>query len=496
MATTSDVSYVLDIVKRRLTDWQLIEDCLAGQRAVKDRSTTYLPAPNADDTSDANIARYAQYLKRAVFYNVTKRTHSGLTALAFVDKPQIDLPSGLDILLTDINGAGLAFEQQLKETLDGVAAHGRLGLFVDYPPVEGPVSRSELAGSTTLRPIVCTYKPWEIINWDETVIGARRVPSLVVLAETYKQRGVDGFSVEVGKQWRVLRLTPAGYTATVIREAIGGKEYTTQDFAPTDLRGNRLTEIPFIVVGSTNNDLDVDDPPMLDIATLNIAHYCNSADYEESIFMCGQPTPVLTGMTKEWWEQVLNKTVRLGSRSAVALPVGSDLKLVTATANGLVREAMQDKERQMVALGARLIQSTQVQRTATEARIETASEMSVLSLCASNVSAAYTKCMEWAGLFAGVTGAATIKLHPNAELERLTPEERTALIADLQEGTLSFTEVRAKLRAAGLATEDDDKVQAVKDSKDTAAKQVEAANAALAAKVDNKQTEAVDIGNQ
>jgi hypothetical protein len=486
---TVAASYVLPEVEDRLRDWRLIEDCLAGERAVKRRdltlfsgtrgsssnvidsnvaqmrNTAYLPMPNADDMGTENLKRYLQYIMRAVFYNVTKRTHAGLTALAFVDKPVIKVPSGLSVLLTDINGAGLSLEQQLHETLGGVAAHGRYGLLVDYPPVEKPVSQSEIAGSTTLRPIVRTYKPWEIINWDEVVIGARKVPSLVVLAEEYKQRASDGFTLEVGKQWRVLRLEPDGYTVSVYREAIGKGEDSAQKFEPRDKNGNRLMEIPFLACGSENNDLCIDDPPMLDIATMNIAHYRNSADYEESVFMCGQPTPTLTGMTQPWWEDVLKKTVRLGSRSAVPLPVGAALELVQAEPNGLVREAMQDKERQMVALGARLIQSTNVQRTATEARIETASEMSVLNLCANNVAAAYTKCLAWAGLFAGVAAPSTIELHPNAELERLTPEERAALIADLQEGTLSFTEVRNKLRSAGLATEDDAKVKAEGDAK-------------------------------
>jgi hypothetical protein len=510
-----DANYILPEVVYRRLDWQLIEDCLAGERAIKlrdfshmnsqstntndvyipgsnsntirARGTTYLPVPNPDDLSLENVKRYQQYVMRAVFYNVAKRTHSGLTSLAFVDKPVIELPPGLQLLLDDVNGAGLTLEQQLREILDGVAAHGRFGLFVDFPPVEKPVSQSEIAGSTTLRPIIRTYKPWDIINWDEVVVGARKVPSLVVLAERYTQRADDGFSVEVGNQWRVLRLTQAGYTVTVYKEAVGEGTNSETTYLPRDKAGKPLTEIPFIACGATNNDLCIDDPPMLDICTMNIAHYRNSADYEESVFMCGQPTPTLTGMTKDWWENVLNKTVRFGSRSAVPLPPNSELKLVQAEPNGLVREAMQDKERQMVALGARLIQTKQVQRTATEAKIETASEMSILTACASNVSAAYTKCMQWAGLFAGVAEPSTIELHPNSELERLTTtDERAALIADLQVGTLSFTEVRDSLRSAGLATEDDEEVKAAKDVKDAAT--AKAAKEALAAKVDNKGT--------
>ena len=172
--------------------------------------------------------------------------------------------------------------------------------------------------------------------------------------------------------------------------------------------------------------------------------------------MCGQPTPVLTGMTKDWWEGVLEKKVRLGSRSAVPLPAGAELKLVQASPNSTPKEAMDAKERQMVALGARLIQQRDVQRTATEARIETASEMSVLSTCANNTAAGYVQALGWASQFvAGASGEITIDIHANAELERLSPADRAQLIADLQAGTLSWSEIRAKLRKDGSASQDD-----------------------------------------
>jgi len=153
----------------------------------------------------------------------------------------------------------------------------------------------------------------------------------------------------------------------------------------------------------------------------------------------------------------MHKTLRIGSRAPVALPQGCDLKLVRAEANSMVREAMQDKERQMVALGARLIQSREVQRTATEARIETASEMSVLSTCANNVAAAYMQGFVWAGQFAGVSGTTAINIHANAELERMTPAERMQLMSEVQNGLLSWTEGRRKFRQSGLATDEDEK---------------------------------------
>jgi|PlaIllAssembly_1097288.scaffolds.fasta_scaffold07216_2 hypothetical protein len=456
----ADVSYVRDDVRAKLDDWALIRDCIAGQRAIKDGGVTYLPMPNPTDTSAQNVTRYLQYLQRAVFYNVTRHTHTGLTSLAFIDEPTITMPDSLADMLVDVDGAGVTLLQQMQSVLGQVTAFGRCGLLADYPAVNKTISRAEMQDGLWVRPIIRTYAPENIINWRTMSIGARSVPCLIVLSETYDVIGSDGFSVTRAKQWRVLQLLPTTrgglqHVVTIFQDSDKGKQAVAQ-FVVRDTNGVPLQYIPFVAIGSQNNDLGVDDPPMLDLATMNIAHYRNSADYEESVFMCGQPTPTVTSMTKEWWEDILNKTIRLGSCSAVPLPAGSTLQLVQPSPNGLVREAMQDKERQMVALGARLIQSREVQRTATEARIETASEMSVLTTCANNVASGYQQALTWASQFIpGASGEITVDIHANAALDRLSPAERQQLIADLQAGTLSWSEVRTQLRRDGVASLDD-----------------------------------------
>ena len=456
----ADVSFTRAEVEARLPDWQLINDCIAGERTIKEAGSTYLPMPNADDQSEENVKRYLQYIKRAVFYNVTKRTHAGLTALAFVEPPTITVPSGIDFLVNDIDGGGISLQQQMQAVLGKVAALGRCGLLTDYPPMDKPVSRANLRPDLGVRPFVRVYSPEDIINWRTINIGARRVPRLIVLAETYDVDTADGFGLDTGKQWRVLRLevSDAGnlqYTVTIYRDVEGEGRTPVEQYVVRGYNGQTFDTIPFVAVGSKNNDLDVDDSPMLDLANMNIAHYRNSADREEMLFMCGQPTPTLTNMTKDWWETVLFKKVRLGSRSSIPLPANSELKLVQAIPTELLGEAMRDKERQMVALGARLIQTREVQRTAAEARIETASEMSILDTCSHNTAAAYVQSLAWAGLFAGVSGESTIDIHANAELERMTPDERTSLMAELQNGGISWTEYRQKMRKSGIAIQDD-----------------------------------------
>ena len=54
--------------------WQMMQDVCSGSRAVKKANTLYLPMINFCDDPDQNWARYQAYLKRAVFYPITKNT--------------------------------------------------------------------------------------------------------------------------------------------------------------------------------------------------------------------------------------------------------------------------------------------------------------------------------------------------------------------------------------------------------------------------------------
>ena len=102
------------------------------------------------------------------------------------------------------------------------------------------------------------------------------------------------------------RLTENGVTVTVYRKendkAVGTVEYVVDEEEVVIMGADEkpLGTIPFSFVGADNNDATVDESPLYPLAQLNVAHYRNSADYEQSLFIVGQATPVFTGLTDEW----------------------------------------------------------------------------------------------------------------------------------------------------------------------------------------------------
>lgn len=443
--------------------YKLIRDCIGGAPEVKAAKTTYLPQPNAADTSDANIERYDAYINRAVFYGVTGRTLAGLVGQVFSRDPVIEVPEGLKLVTEDANGEEVDIIQLSKKATSLTLGYGRAGLFTDYPSTEGTsISKADLE-TGKIRPTISLYRPEQVINWRTKTRGAETILSLIVLEEKYVSQD-DGFEMKEALQYRVLRLGPSTenvtfeaseiYTVEIWRGDVGNMGIT-ETYQPKNHAGNYFDELPFSFIGSENNDSEIDHPPLYDIASLNIAHYRNSADYEESCYIVGQPTPYLTGLTEEWVTSVLKGTVTLGSRAAIALPKDASAGLLQADPNSMPKEAMELKERQMVALGAKLVEQTTVQRTATEAGIEEASETSILSSSAKNVSKAFVKAFEWCAAFTGDTGPITFELNSDFDISGMGAQERAQIIAEWQSGAITFNEMRETLRKAGIATLED-----------------------------------------
>lgn len=448
-------------------DWCQIGDCIAGQRAIKKEGTKYLPQPNASDTSEENQERYRAYKTRAVFHNATARTVSNMVGQCFAVDPVPTMPDTMTPWLEDLDGGGVSANQQSKKALAYVIAFSRAGLWVDYPKTNGVVSIAQ-AEEGGIRPKVILFDPRNVINWRITTLGAVSKLSLVVIKEKYIKKD-DGFLAEFDYQYRVLRLLEGTYWQELHRPGNGGF-VIVERLQPLGGDGQPLTEIPFVFIGAEANDTEVEKPLMIDISNLNLAHYRNSADYEEITYMVGQPTPYLSGLTDAWVDRHLGGKVMLGSRACIPLPVGGQAGLVQAATNTLPKEAMDQKEQLMIALGAKLVEQSSVQKTATEAGIDESSETSILAACCANVSAAYGMAFRWMANFANIIVAKPdeeilFELNTDFAISRMDPTEQTAILGLYNGNLITFEEARDKLKTGGVAYLDDEEAKIQLDKK-------------------------------
>jgi hypothetical protein len=432
-----------------VAQWELTRDCVEGSNAVKKRKSRYLPKPNPEDKTKQNDDRYSDYLLRANFVNFTGSTLEGMIGMVYREDMQVELQQSVEYLIENVDGSGITLDQMTRSLTGNLLQTGRHGLLVDYPEAPPSVSRAD-EKALNLRANILSYPAESIINWDTVTIGGVTLPSLVVLEEEISELQDNGFSHRKTKQYRVLKLDEGVYVQRLYAEDGTLKSEST----PTKADGSTWDAIPFEFVGAQNNDHRVDKAPLYDISEVNLAHYRNSADYEDACYMSSQPTPYFSGLNQSWVDQNMKMGIVLGSRRAAMLPEGGSAGILQASETTMASKGMEMKEQQMIRLGARLIQDNGGTETAEAARIRYAGQNSKLGAVIGNIEAALTQCLEWAMMYMGGDGENIIKLNKEFYDAKVDPQLITAQIMLLDRGVITQPVLRDRLRDVGMIDKD------------------------------------------
>ena len=159
------------------------------------------------------------------------------------------------------------------------------------------------------RPYLYAVTAESIINW-KTEVDAEgtRGLTLLVLYETFEEPE-DEFSHDSVPQLRVLSLEEGLYMVRLYRErevpdpnsASGAtkKEWVLEETITPMIRGRRLEYIPAVIIGVTDVAPDVEKPPLLDVAEVNLSLYRTSADLEHGRHFTALPTAWIAGTIVE-----------------------------------------------------------------------------------------------------------------------------------------------------------------------------------------------------
>lgn len=456
MSQNFDITFVRPEQKAALPLWKTIRDVCRGADAIKNEGHAYLPKLAPSDRSARNRQRNEDYLARAVFYPITGNTKIGLLGMAFRKIPVMNAPDKLAVLKENADGAGTSIYQQSQVVLENIMEVGREGLYTDYATADK-------------RPIIVAYRTEDIINWrTETVDGRTRLV-LVVLREVVEEK--DGYGFKDRVQYRELALENNVFICRLWKrtgtEESGPYAVAEESIPRGFASAGAWDEIPFAFVGAQNNDPSLDEPPLAALAEINLGHYRNSADYEDSVWFCGQVQPWISGLDTEWRDQLEKSGVKVGSRTPLMLPKDGSFAYAQAQPNMLAKEAMDSKRDYMVALGARLIEQNSAVKTATQAGGEQTTSTSLLSICAANVSEAYTRALNWCARYAGDNSGTSSYVLNQEFIARVADSGMvSALVSAWQSGAMRDSDlVRTfqKLDIIDPADEPDDVIQALKD---------------------------------
>lgn len=397
--------------------------------------------------------RSKQYKEDAILTNYTRLTKEGLTGLVFRKDSKKDLPVQLEYLEDDATGYKFSLDQLAQKIVGETLETGRYGLLVDYPQAN--------IGQTDKVARIRPYSAESIINWNYIDFGNEYRLSLVVLLEQINVLSDDRFTWTPSNQYRVLFLNNDGYYS----QELYNNDYELivgSTIVPTDYNGNPLTQIPFTFIGSENNDAWVDEIPLYDMSVVNLGHYKGSADLMETMYMCGQVVPVVnTGeVGEDAWHQANPNGILIGSRAPIVVGIGGSFDFKQALPNTLPQSVMNDLEKQIASIGARLIAPPGGRETAEAARIRYGSQNSVLYTITRNISEAIELSLYWVAVFMMETPEESeYELNDQFYEENADPNLIAQQIMLLDRGAMTTEEIRDNLKRSGVKLDDDFKPQ-------------------------------------
>jgi hypothetical protein len=425
-------------------------DAAAGKDAIIAAGEAYLPK-----LSDQTQNEFSAYIGRAAYFNATGRTIDGLKGMLFRQPPTVTVPDNVKPMLDNVTLSGVPLQILTLEVAEEVLTVGRVGILVDFPQVDTSAMTLADTRRQNLQPLMTTYVAESILNWQTATINNVKVLSQVRLEEDVEVP-TDEFTVVSKKQYRVLDLARlenplSGETQIVYRVRVfeviqkDGKEEDVQigDDVFPKMNGDYLDYIPFYFISVDDVSECIDEPPLLDLVDMNLAHFRTTADYEHGCHFTGLPTPVVSGYTPDATGAA--STFGIGSMSAWVFPrpeAKAYYLEFTGQGLGALKENITAKEQKMAVLGARMLegQGKSGVESADTAGIHRSGEQSTLASAAQAMSIGISLALNTYCMFAGASDPKGAKFDLNRDFfppvtDALT---LTALIAGWQNGAYGY----------------------------------------------------------
>jgi len=436
--------------------WAKIRKLMSGEVAARDL-VQKLPGMEEAD--------YKLFKDRASYLPVMERTVDMFDGLLFFRDPQVKVPTSLQPYVDDLTMDGVPAIRFASKIANEVLQTSRVGALIDYPRVEGSaemtVAEAEAAG---LRAHARLY-PTETILFVEygRSRGVRRLTQCRLSEVRATRDPKDEFAVVQTNIIRVLELDAAGlYQQRIFVQDSKTKEYVQEGGPIIPMRqGKRLGYIPFAFFSHKDREGVAKRPALAALSDVSASHINSMALLEWGLMWTANPTPVFVGVAPPQVDEKgcalegSSNAIHLGSSKGITLPIGGSAEFMEFSGKGLeaVAKSIEHKEKHMARIGARALMDDPREAVAAEtARIQRASDHSLLGSIAANVSEGMTWILWELAAWAGVQlkSGDGMQLNRNFIPTTIAPEMLKQLMAAVQAGRITEADFFAKLQAGEI----------------------------------------------
>lgn len=433
-------------------EWDLVDTLCGGTFAMRQARSQYLP----QEPKEPEVA-YNNRVSKSVLTPLYKDAIYKLSGKIMRKPPMIEdtTSSRVQELFDDIDAEGTGLADFTFELLKAGLNYGLTHILVDSPNFENLVDEMGVTDVTVaverelgIRPYALHIKPRQVIGWKSQVINGERVLTQLRIEMHVKRDGEDEFTQVEMRQIMVHDIGRVRIYEE--REIDGAKEWVLISDVPTD-----LDHIPLITIYVNKTGFMQGEPPLVDVAHLNVAHWQSDSDQRNILHVARVPILFGSGLGDE---ERGDYELAVGPNTMTRGPQGSDLKFVEHSGKGIEAGAkdLEVLEARMARLALNMIlkQNTGNQ-TATARALDQAEADSPLAMLAMSVEEALTKVADEFAQFLGIGDSAggSVQLFKDFGISTEDGEQIKHLLALRSSRDISRDTLWEELRRRGLLSD-------------------------------------------
>jgi hypothetical protein len=348
---TAQVNTPSEDYKKSAAMWALPRTLMGGTKAMRAAGVLYLPQ-EAAESPEAYRAR----LMRSTLFNAFRKTVKDMTGKVFRKEITIekDVPAALVTMAENIDGAGRHLNVFARDAFFDSMQTGIGFIFGDMPPAlqagtgrNGEVTRAD---EQKRRPYLCFIRSECLIGWKVEIIDGQPVLTQARILESVEV--ADGeFGIAKVAQVRVLYRGRFELWREITEGKDKGKWARVGGGDTIGGNGKRLSYIPLAPVYINRTGFMMAEPPLEDLADLNVEHWQMKSDLRNINHVACVPILVMTGFQDD-------DKIEIGASCAVRTS-NVDAKIGycehTGTAIGKSQELLKENEFQMQTQGLQLM---------------------------------------------------------------------------------------------------------------------------------------------
>ncbi|MEJ5030037.1 DUF4055 domain-containing protein [Comamonas sp. MYb69] len=407
-----------DTVKRMAEAWAVIDPLMGGTQAMRKAGKTLLPQQPREDAED-----YQYRLKTSTLFPAFGRTVGVMTGKPFAKELTLgeDVPQHIKDLSQDIDGEGRSLHAFSADLMNEAVAFGFGGILVDYTRTEGQARTQADEKALGARPYWVHVKHHQLLGWKTGLVNGK--PGLLQL-RILETAEVDDGPYEVKVVNRVRVLTPGHWE--IWQEDTGG-------WALLEQGTTTIRRIPFVPIYGIRKGFMWGTPPLLDLAHLNVKHWQQQSDQDDSARFARKRLLVFTGVND-------GELASPSAGSAYALRFENPeakAEVIQGSAESVTvgRSELDSLESQMVQTGAELLTAKPGQRTATEAANDAEANKSDLQRIVESFEDSLDQALQFTAEWLGLPQGGHVSLFKDFAAGSLS-EATAQLILSFQQGGL------------------------------------------------------------